>query len=132
MKVAGFDYTRAQSVEHAQALLESTGDEAKLIAGGQSLVPMMAMRLARPSHLIDINRLAELKHFDIAANTVLMGATVSQSEIEDRAELLEALPLVSQAIHWVGHRQTRNRGTLGGSLAPVSYTHLTLPTILLV
>ena len=74
MKAAAFDYVRADSVEHALDLLEQQGGEAKLIAGGQSLVPMMAMRLARPAMLVDINRIAELKTISTTPNAVTTAA----------------------------------------------------------
>lgn len=117
MKAAPFDYVRADSVEQALDVLAQQGDEAKLIAGGQSLVPMMAMRLARPSVLVDINRLAELKTLTTGPQAVTLGACVRQRDVEDNAELCALLPLVRQALRWVGHQQTRNRGTVGGSLA---------------
>jgi CO/xanthine dehydrogenase FAD-binding subunit len=116
MKAAAFDYLRAQSVDHALALLAQHGADAKLVAGGQSLVPMMAMRLARPAVLIDINRLDALKQLSIQPDHVLMGAAMRQRDVEDHAALKAALPLVRDALHWVGHVQTRNRGTVGGSL----------------
>ncbi len=116
MKAAPFAYHRATSVEHALALLAQHGSEAKLIAGGQSLVPMMAMRLARPAVLVDINRLDELQQVRIEADHVVMGATLRQRDVEHSTELQAALPLVRDALHWVGHVQTRNRGTVGGSL----------------
>jgi carbon-monoxide dehydrogenase medium subunit/2-furoyl-CoA dehydrogenase FAD binding subunit len=116
MKAAPFEYVRAHDLPHALALLAEHGSEAKLVAGGQSLVPMMAMRLARPAVLVDINRLAELKGLHIEAGQVRMGATLRQREAEDDAALHAALPLVRDALHWVGHVQTRNRGTVGGSL----------------
>lgn len=117
MKAAPFDYVRADSLEQALELLQEHGDEAKLIAGGQSLVPMMAMRLVRPAVLVDINRIAALKKTAATPQAVTLGACVCQREVEDSAELSELLPLVRQALCWVGHQQTRNRGTVGGSLA---------------
>ena len=116
MKAAPFDYVRAESIEHALALLAQHGGDAKLIAGGQSLVPMMAMRLARPAVLIDINRIAELKTLEVHEAGVTMGATTRQRTVEDDLALHESLPLVRDALRWVGHVQTRNRGTVGGSL----------------
>lgn len=116
MKAAAFDYVRADSLAHTLSLLAEHGSEAKLIAGGQSLVPMMAMRLARPALLIDINRLAELKGLQLQADTVVMGAATRQREVEHDTALHEMLPLLRDALHWVGHVQTRNRGTVGGSL----------------
>jgi aerobic carbon-monoxide dehydrogenase medium subunit len=116
MKAAAFDYQRAHSVDHALALLAEHGSDCKLIAGGQSLVPMMAMRLVRPAVLIDINRLAELQHLHISSDQVVMGAALRQRDVQHNAELQAALPLVRDALRWVGHVQTRNRGTVGGSL----------------
>ena len=116
MKAAPFDYFRPPGLAQALALLAQHGSDAKLVAGGQSLVPMMAMRLARPAVLVDINRLAELKGLRIEVESVWMGATTRQREAEDDTLLHAALPLVRDALHWVGHVQTRNRGTVGGSL----------------
>jgi CO/xanthine dehydrogenase FAD-binding subunit len=116
MKAAAFDYVLADSLEHALSLLAEHGGDAKLLAGGQSLVPMMAMRLARPALLVDINRLASLKNIQPSATAVTLGAGVRQRDVEDARTLDAPLPLVQQALRWVGHAQTRNRGTVGGSL----------------
>ena len=116
MKAAPFNYTRAESLSHALAVLNEHGGEAKLIAGGQSLVPMMAMRLARPACLVDINRLDSLKNIQVSAHSVKLGAGVRQRDLEFHPQLASHLPLVKQGIQWVGHEQTRNRGTVGGSL----------------
>jgi CO/xanthine dehydrogenase FAD-binding subunit len=116
MKAAPFDYVRPGSLEEACSLLGQHGADAKLIAGGQSLVPMMAMRLARPSMLVDINRLDELKQISLSADALTIGATVRQCVIERDARLKEKLPLLGKALKWVGHVQTRNRGTVGGSI----------------
>ncbi len=116
MKAAPFDYTRAASLSHACELLAQHGPDAKLIAGGQSLVPMMAMRLARPAHLVDINRLVELKRLDHVDAELVIGATVRQCTVERDAVVRESLPLLLKALKWVGHVQTRNRGTIGGSV----------------
>lgn len=116
MKAAAFDYVRADSLAHALALLAQHGADAKLVAGGQSLVPMMAMRLARPAVLVDINRLPELKGVQIEGDRVMMGAATRQREVEDHTTLHAVLPLLRDALRWVGHVQTRNRGTVGGSI----------------
>lgn len=116
MKAAAFDYVRAHDVAQALSVLAEHGPDAKLVAGGQSLVPMMAMRLARPAVLVDINRLAELKGLHIATGHVQMGAATRQRDVIDNQALHSALPLVQAALRWVGHVQTRNRGTVGGSL----------------
>lgn len=116
MKAAAFDYVRPESLAETLDLLARHGGDAKLIAGGQSLVPMMAMRLTRPALLIDINRLRELKSLECADGRVTMGAGTRQRNVEDDAALHARLPLVKCALDWVGHAQTRNRGTVGGSL----------------
>jgi len=116
MKAALFNYIRAESLPHALAALNEHGGEAKLIAGGQSLVPMMAMRLARPACLVDINRLDSLKNIEVSSQSVKLGAGVRQRDLEFHPQLASHLPLVKQGIQWVGHEQTRNRGTVGGSL----------------
>ena len=116
MKAAPFDYVRAESLEHALDCLNQYGMDAKAIAGGQSLVPMMSMRLARPTVLLDIYRLPELRQVSLEAGRVLMGATTRQRTVEHGTDLHVALPLVRDALRWVGHVQTRNRGTVGGSL----------------
>ena len=117
MKAAVFDYIRADSLGHVLTLLNEGGADAKLIAGGQSLVPMMAMRFARPSLLIDINRLSDLKNIEERNGFIRIGACVRQVEVEVSKQISEGLPLLSKALKWVGHAQTRNRGTIGGSVA---------------
>jgi CO/xanthine dehydrogenase FAD-binding subunit len=116
LKAAPFEYVRTTSPAEACALLREYGDDAKLIAGGQSLVPMMAMRLTRPSQLIDINEIAALKIVALDADVAHIGACTRQCVIERDAALAARLPLVRLALAWVGHTQTRNRGTVGGSL----------------
>jgi len=116
MKAAPFEYTRAGSLAEACALLSEHGGDAKLIAGGQSLVPMMAMRLARPAQLIDIARLPELQGITDAGDHVVIGATVRQCVFERDPVARAKLPLAMQAMRWIGHVQTRNRGTVGGSI----------------
>jgi CO/xanthine dehydrogenase FAD-binding subunit len=112
VKPAPFDYIRAGSVEEALAVLAEGGDEAKPIAGGQSLVPALSMRLVRPSLLVDLNR-AGLDHVE-ANRSLRLGATVRQAALagDDRVH-----PLVRAALPFVGHVGTRNRGTVGGSIA---------------
>jgi CO/xanthine dehydrogenase FAD-binding subunit len=116
VKAAPFQYTRPASIAEACAALAEHGAEAKLIAGGQSLVPMMAMRLARPAWLIDIGRLPELQRIEVGENFVSIGAGVRQRAVERHPALRQRLPLLAQALAWVGHPQTRNRGTVGGSI----------------
>lgn len=116
MKSPPFEYAKARSVDEACALLHEHGDTAKVIAGGQSLVPMMAFRLLRPSWLIDINDIPDLKFIAIEPQAVRIGAATRQCVIDRDGGLAARLPLVRQALAWVGHVQTRNRGTMGGSL----------------
>ena len=116
MKAAAFDYVRVNKLSEALELLNQHGGDAKLLAGGQSLVPMMAMRLARPALLVDIHRLEELRTVTSQDHVVVTGAAVRQRTLEDDAALHARLPLVAKALRWVGHGQTRNRGTVGGSL----------------
>jgi CO/xanthine dehydrogenase FAD-binding subunit len=111
VKPAPFLYQRPESVDEALALLHEHGDEAKVLAGGQSLVPLLNMRLARPSVLVDLNRVAGLDRIEANGN-VRVGALVRQRELET-----VPLPLVAEALPYVGHFVTRNRGTVGGSIA---------------
>lgn len=116
MKPAAFEYERASTLAGAVARLATHGPDAKLIAGGQSLVPMMAMRLLRPTLLVDIRELDELKQIRIDADTACLGACVPQCEALEHVALGQAVPLLAKALRWVGHVQTRNRGTVGGSV----------------
>jgi len=135
MKSAPFEYSRASDIEEACALL--AGDEnARLIAGGQTLVPMMAMRLARPSRLIDINRIAALAYIRKDGDAVAIGATTRQCVIERDALVAKHVPLLARAVPWIGHTATRARGTIGVSLAnadpaaEISLTAVTLDAVL--
>ena len=116
MKPAPFKYTRAESAEHASALLAEYGDEAKILAGGQSLIPLLNMRLARPEVLVDINRIDALK--GIARNGGLtIGSTASPAAAIRSVEVQQYAPIVSEALRHVGHVGIRSRGTVGGSVA---------------
>jgi len=117
MKAAAFEYFRAVAVDEACALLDRHGTDARIIAGGQSLVPMMAMRLIRPSVLVDIHRVDALRTRAIAADQIVIRACTRQCDIERDTEVLKRVPLLARAFPWIGHQQTRNRGTIGGSLA---------------
>jgi len=116
LKSPPFEYARAGSIEEACDLLARHGDDAKVIAGGQSLVPMMAFRLLRPGWLIDINGIATLNFTAIETDAARMGACTRQCDIQRDGALAAAVPLLRQALAYVGHVQTRNRGTAGGSL----------------
>jgi len=117
VKSAPFEYTRAASLGEACESLGRHGDAAKLLAGGQSLVAMMAMRLVRPAWLVDINEIESLKSIALEQSEARIGACVRQVTIERDDALAARVPLLRQALAWVGHAQTRNRGTVGGSLA---------------
>ena len=117
MKPAAFEYHAPDSAEGAVGLLAELGDGAKVIAGGQSLVPVLAMRLAVFDHLIDIRRIGALRGIEDRGNCVWIGAGTTEAEI-GRSELITGrVPLLSRATPLIGHFQIRNRGTIGGSLA---------------
>ncbi|MDR5683480.1 MAG: FAD binding domain-containing protein [Armatimonadota bacterium] len=116
MKPPRFDYYDPHTLDEALALLAEHGDEGKILAGGQSLLPLLSMRLARPRVLIDINRLIELDYVRATDKEVRIGATARQRRIE-RSDAARRLPLLLDAIRWIGHPQIRNRGTVCGSLA---------------
>ena len=117
MKPPPFRYVRPKSVEEALAVLAEHGDEAKVLAGGCSLVPMLNMRLARPEVLVDVNRIEDLTGVNHSDGTVTTGATVRQAALERSPLLRRALPLPAACAPYIGHFVTRNRGTVGGSLA---------------
>ena len=113
-----FNYHRPASVDEALALLAEHGDEAKILAGGQSLLPIMALRLGRPEHVIDIGAIDELKAISVGdGDGITIGAMVRHAEAEKSAEVSEHTPLVAAALPYVGHRAIRNRGTVVGSIA---------------
>jgi 2-furoyl-CoA dehydrogenase FAD binding subunit len=114
VKPARFDYVRAGSIAEALDVLRREGGEARVLAGGQSLLPMLNMRLARPTTVIDIMHIAELARIDQDDRSLRIGAGVRQVALQRHATLP---PLVAAALPWVGHRQTRNRGTVCGSIA---------------
>jgi carbon-monoxide dehydrogenase medium subunit len=117
MKSPAFDYARPTTLAEAVSLLTSREGEAKVLAGGQSLVPMLAFRLAAPTLLVDLNRLSELKYIRIEDEGVRLGAMVRWRQIEVDVRLASAHPLLVAAVKHVAHYQVRNRGTIGGSLA---------------
>ncbi len=115
MKPAPFTYHDPRSVSDATALL-AKHDNARVLAGGQSLMPMMNFRYAMPDHLIDLNKVSELSYIRVDNGALKIGAMTRQREIEFSADIGQHCPLLHAALAHVGHRQTRNRGTLGGSL----------------
>jgi 2-furoyl-CoA dehydrogenase FAD binding subunit len=117
MKPRPFDYVRPDTVDEVLALLAEYGDDARLLAGGQSLLPMLNLRLIDPAVLIDIARIAELDAIKDRGDFIELGAAVTQNKLMDWPELKQKLPLVAAALPFVGHFQTRNRGTICGSSA---------------
>ena len=117
MKAAQFQYHAPGTVDEAVGLLACHLDDAKVLAGGQSLVPMLALRLARFSHLVDLNRVEELARIERRGDEIAVGATVRQATCERSKAVREHVPLLSRALPKIGHFQIRNRGTIGGSIA---------------
>ena len=117
MKPAQFEYDDPRTLEDALDLLARHGDECKVLAGGQSLVPLMNFRLSRPARLIDINGVDSLAHISRADGHLVIGAMTRHTQVEHSAQVAEGWPLLTEAIGWVGHSQIRNRGTIGGSVA---------------
>jgi carbon-monoxide dehydrogenase medium subunit len=117
MKLPPFEYACPTKLSEAVALLAMRNGDAKLIAGGQSLVPMLAFRLASPTLLVDLRRLPELRTIDVSVNGVVLGSMVRWCEILADARLPTAHPLLRAAVAQVAHYQIRNRGTIGGSMA---------------
>ena len=117
MKPAPFDLVRADSLAEALDALHQHGGDARIIAGGQSLMPMLNMRLARPAVLVDIMRIRDLQHVSLDKDRLVVPAGVRQAIVLARPKLDADLPLMHAALPWVGHVQTRARGTLCGSVA---------------
>jgi aerobic carbon-monoxide dehydrogenase medium subunit len=117
VKPAPFAYHRPETAAEAVALLAEFGDGAKVLAGGQSLVPMLALRLAAFDHLIDVSRIDALRGIEPHNGSVRIGAGTTQAEIGRSTLVTDAIPLLARATPLIGHFQIRNRGTLGGSLA---------------
>jgi 2-furoyl-CoA dehydrogenase FAD binding subunit len=132
VKPVNFDYYRPDTVAEALALLAEHGEEARVIAGGQSLMAMLNLRLAAPSALIDIAQLEELAYCRESGGHLEIGAAFTQARLFDHPGLAQSVPLLAQALPHVGHFQTRNRGTICGSLAhgdPSSELPLCLATL---
>jgi carbon-monoxide dehydrogenase medium subunit len=116
MKPCAFDYIRAETADHACALLAEHGDEARLLAGGQSLIPMMNLRLARPAMLVDIGRLP-LGEIAIDARSIRIGALTRHRSLIENAALRQAAPVFAEAARYIAHPTIRRHGTSGGSVA---------------
>lgn len=117
MKMPAFRYHRPTTVEETTGLLAEYGPDAKVLAGGQSLVPLLALRLSHPEHVVDIGRVAGLDAIDDGPGGFTIGATVRHADVELSAVTGRAAPLVAAAMPHIGHRAIRNRGTVCGSLA---------------
>lgn len=117
MKPASFAYVAPRSVPEALAVLAAHGEEAKVLAGGQSLVPLLNMRLARPAVLVDINGIRGLAYLRRRDGVLHVGALTRQRAVEASTLVRRSVPLLLEAIRYVGHPQIRNRGTVGGSIA---------------
>jgi CO/xanthine dehydrogenase FAD-binding subunit len=117
VKPPRFDYLAPASVAEALAVLAERGEEAKVLAGGQSLVPLLAFRLVRPGTLVDLNEVAGLDGIRLADGRLVIGAMTRQRAVERSALVRERCPLLAEAMPQIGHVQIRNRGTIGGSLA---------------
>ena len=116
MKAAPFRYERPASIKEALGILHAE-EGAKALAGGQSLVPMMAMRLARPTVLVDLAAVPGLNEVERDNGSLVTGGMVRQRALERRDGVSREVPLIAAALPWVGHREIRNRGTIGGSVA---------------
>jgi aerobic carbon-monoxide dehydrogenase medium subunit len=117
MKAAQFAYHRPDTVAEAAVLLDEYGEDAKILAGGQSLVPMLAMRLTHFEHLVDISRVAELQGIDLEGAEVRVGAATPHALVGMDDEVADSVPLLTLATPHIGHFQIRTRGTLGGAIA---------------
>lgn len=117
VKAARFEYHAPTTVEEAVQLLSSFGSDAKVLGGGQSLIPLLGLRLTRFAHLIDVNRIEKLSYITRADSHLSIGAITRQATAEHSVEVAESTPLLSRAIPHIGHFQIRNRGTIGGSIA---------------
>lgn len=113
MKCAPFDYVRAVSVEEVVKVLDEAGGDGKILAGGQSLVPVLALRMARPTVLVDVNRIPGLGSIRVIGDAVEVGAIVRHSRLVEQT----GHPLLAEAAKWIGHTAIRSRGTAGGSVA---------------
>lgn len=129
MKPAVFEYHAPETLEESLSLLEKYGFDSKILSGGQSLIPMMNMRLARPEVLIDINKLYELNYIHINEDHIEIGSLTRQHLVENNEEIIEKCPLLVEGIKYVGHSQIRSRGTIGGSVVHADST-AELPVIL--
>jgi len=117
VKPPAFDYSVPDNLSEALGLLRELGDDARPLAGGQSLIPLLSLRLAQPSHLIDLGRVAELASIETDDGHLVLGAMVTERSAERNGEVGRLAPLLAEALPYIGHPAIRSRGTLGGSLS---------------
>lgn len=117
MKAPKFNYIKAETRQQALELLDQLGEEGRILAGGQSLMPTLNMRLSQPSTLIDINKVSDLDGITLEDNVVRIGAMARHVEVANSPIIAEHLPLIAEAMQHVAHHAVRNRGTIGGSIA---------------
>ncbi|MEW5881940.1 MAG: FAD binding domain-containing protein [Pseudomonadota bacterium] len=132
MKPPRFDLLRADNAAEAVGALRARGDDAKILAGGQSLMTVLNMRLAAPAALIDITRCEDLRGVHLERDSLVVGAAVTQMTVERRASLAREVPLLAKALPWISHQQVRSRGTVCGSIAhadPAAELPLVLATL---
>ncbi len=113
---ANFEYFAPTTIEEALKLLDEHGDDAKILSGGHSLIPVLKLRLAAPAAIIDIGRIAELKAIGVKGDTISIGANATHADIASNAEIKKYCPLLAETAAQIGDQQVRNRGTIGGSL----------------
>lgn len=130
VKPAPFDYHDPETLEEALALLADLGDEASILAGGQSLIPLLNLRLAQPSAIVDIRRVPRLDDLEISSTELRVGATSRAATLESSREVAQAIPCIVEALRDVGHPQIRNRTTIGGNIAHADPSS-ELPAVLL-
>lgn len=114
---ASFDYSAPSTIEEALKLLQEIGDEAKILAGGHSLIPMMKLRFAEPEHLVDLNNIPGLSNVSMDNNTLTIGAMTREVDVEENQEVTKVFPIFKDAAKLIADPQVRNFGTLGGNLA---------------
>jgi carbon-monoxide dehydrogenase medium subunit len=117
MKPSAFDYVCPSELDEALAALAEHSGDAAVLAGGQSLVPLLALRMARFDLLVDINRIDSLRGIEVRNGHLVIGATTRQTDVSGHAHVAQQLPVVADATHYIGHFQIRNRGTVGGAIA---------------
>jgi carbon-monoxide dehydrogenase medium subunit len=117
LKLPRFEYHSPETIDEVLSLLAEHGDEAKVMAGGQSLVPLLAMRLARPAQVVDINRVGGMSEINANGDGVAFGALVRERAAERSPVVRDQLPLLAEALPYIGHAAIRTRGTIGGTVA---------------